>query len=384
MKKRVLIIVETSRGFGRHLIEGITRFAVEHRRWSFFLCDHDAACQDTHWLASWDGDGLIARCNHENIRRFFQTFRGKKINLTADDETLPIHIRLNNEKCAQMAAEHFFSRGYRNFGYFSIGHTFWSQFRYNCFADASRRYEAGCFLCPEAEKQTNRTLPTLWWTKLDDSVLQWIRTLPKPIGILCANDHHAFYLVNLCRFHGIGVPEEAAILGVDNDESLCSATLPPLSSIDPNARLIGYRAAEILDALMNDLPLPQQTEYVEPLCVALRQSTDNIAIRHPLLAKALWFIRNEVAQNLRVSDVAKEVGVSRGTLNVLFMEYLHTTPLQEILRVRMDWAKDLLRSTDVSITEIAKMIGYQTPEYFSRAFTREAGTTPSEYRSSQK
>ncbi|MDR0870592.1 MAG: DNA-binding transcriptional regulator [Planctomycetaceae bacterium] len=382
-KKRVLVIVETSRGYGRNLIEGITKYAVEHRNWNFFLCDHDAACQDTRWLETRQVDGLIARCNHESIRAFFHNFPGKKISLTTDDNTLPIYIRLNNEKCAQLAAEHFLSRGYENFAYFSIGHSVWSKYRYECFAYVLQQHRLQCLLCPEAERQTNRTLPTLWWSGLDDSVLGWIVSLPKPVAVLCANDHHAFYLANLCRFYGIGVPEEVAILGVDNDESLCKATLPQLSSIDPNAKLIGYNAAAILDAMMNNETLPAESVSVEPACVIIRQSTDNTAVNDPVLAHALQFIREEVARNLRVNEVAKEVGVSRGTLNTLFMQHLNSTPLKEILRVRMDWAKDLLRNTDGSITEISQTVGYQTPEYFSRAFMREVGVNPSTYRAEQ-
>jgi LacI family transcriptional regulator len=379
-QKRVLLLIETSRAFGRNLIEGITQYATEQKSWNFFLCDHDAASQDQRWLDKWNGDGLIARVNDGNLNRFFHKFSGKKINLAADDKKFPIHVRLNNERCGQMAAEHFWNRGYRNFAYFSMGHTYCPQFRYNCFVTALEYYGSTSFLCPQAKRNNTTTLPTLWWNGVDDSVHYWVRSLPKPIGIFCANDNHAFYLANLCRFYGIAIPEEVAILGVDNDESLCKTTIPPLSSIDPNAKLIGYKAAVILDAMMNDEPLPTATILIEPVCIVVRQSTDNIAVNDPILAKALRFIRMEVASNLRVSDVAKEVGVSRGTLNSLFQEHLRSTPLQEILRVRMEWAKELLRDTQFSVSEISQMIGYQTPEYFSRAFTREVGSTPREYR----
>jgi LacI family transcriptional regulator len=379
-KKRVLLLIETSRAFGRNLIEGITQHATEQKSWNFFLCDHDAASLDQHWLDKWNGDGLIARVNDKNLNRFFRKFSGKKINLAADDKTFPIHVRLNNEKCGQMAVEHFWDQGYRNFAYFSMGHTYWSQFRYNCFVTTLESYGSSCFLCPQAKHKNSTTLPTLWWSGLDDSVHHWITSLPKPVGIFCANDNHAFYLANLCRFYEIAIPEEVAILGVDNDESLCKTTMPPLSSIDPNAKMIGYKAAGILDAMMNGEPIPETTLLIDPVCIVVRQSTDNIAVNDPILAKALRFIRTEVARNLRVSDVAKEVAVSRGTLNSLFQQYLRSTPLQEILRVRMEWAKELLRDTQFSVSEISQMIGYQTPEYFSRAFTREVGNTPREYR----
>ncbi|MDR1959226.1 MAG: DNA-binding transcriptional regulator [Planctomycetaceae bacterium] len=377
-------MIETSRGFGRSLIEGITQYATEQKSWNFFLCDHDAASQNTQRLAAWNGDGLIARVNDKNLNHFFHKFSGKKINLAADNKEFPIHVRLNNEKCGQIAAEHFWERGYRNFAYFSMGHTYWSQFRYHCFVNALQSYEGVCFLCPQANRKNSTTLPTLWWNGLDDSVLNWVESLPKPVGIFCANDNHAFYLTNLCSSFGIGIPEEVAILGVDNDESLCKTTMPPISSIDPNARIIGYQAAKILDTMMNKEPLPTFPILIDPVCIVVRQSTDNIAVNDPIVARALRFIRTEVAHNLRVNDVAKEVGISRGTLNSLFQKHLRSTPLEEILRVRMEWAKELLRDTEIPIAEISAMIGYQTPEYFSRAFAREIGMSPREYRFTQQ
>ncbi|MDR1493198.1 MAG: DNA-binding transcriptional regulator [Planctomycetaceae bacterium] len=379
-KKRVLIVIEMSRGFGRKLIEGIAQYATEQKRWDFFLCDHDAANQHLQRLEAWNGDGLIARVNNKNLNQFFHKFRGEKINLAADDKEFPIYVRLNNERCGVLAAEHFWERGYRNFSYFSMGHTYWSQFRYYCFVHALQKHESVCFLCPQANRKNSLTLPTLWWSGLDDSVLNWVKSLPKPIGIFCANDNHAFYLTNLCSSYDVGIPEEVAILGTDNDESLCKTTTPPISSINPNAKIIGYQSAKILDLMMNGDPLPEFPILVDPAGIVVRQSTDNIAVNDPIVAHALRFIRTEVARNLRVSDVTKETGVSRGTLNMLFHQHLRCSPIEEIIRIRMKWAKELLRDTPISVAEISQMLGYQTPEYFSHAFTRVENISPRNYR----
>jgi LacI family transcriptional regulator len=383
-KKRVLIIIETSRVFGRNLIEGIAQFATEHKNWNMFLCDHDVASRNPGKLDTWSGDGIIIRGFNKNLNQFFHRFEGSKINLAADGQEFPIYVRFDNTKCGEMAAAHFWERGYRNFAYFSMGHARWSQLRYDCFASALKQYNATCFPSPQMHQKNLITLPTFWHRGLDSSVLRWLRSLPKPVGIFCAYDNHAFYLTSLCNYHGIAVPEEVAVLGVDNDESMCRSIAPALSSIDPNAKRIGYIAAETLDKMMYHKPLPPLPVFIEPSHITVRQSTDNIAVDNPVLAKALRFIRQEVAQNIRVSDVAKEVGVSRGTLNNIFEEYLHSTPIREILRVRMDWAKQLLRETTISVTEISMMIGYQTPEYFSRAFSRETGESPREYRTKYK
>ena len=379
-RKNVLILIETSRAYGRDLIAGVTQFASEKKSWNLFLSDQITASRNTRWLKEWKGDGIIVRAFDKNLKSFYRQFQGEKINLAADGNEFPIYVRFDNEKCGQMAADHFWERGYRHFAFFSMGYTYWSRYRYHCFVTALEKYEAHCDLCPQAKRKNSVTLPTLWWQGLDDSVFAWLESLPKPVGIFCAYDNHAFYLTNLCNLLGIAVPEEIAILGVDNDVSLCRPTTPPISSIDPNAKMVGYEAASLLNKMMNKEVLPELPVIVSPSYIAIRQSTDNIAVNDPLLAKAMRYIRNEVAKNIRVSDVAREIGVSKGTLNNMFRKHMHCTPIDEILRVRMEWAKELLRDTMIPVVEIAEMVGYQTSEYFSRAFTREVGVSPKKYR----
>ena len=379
-KKRVLLLVETSRGFGRDLIQGITQYATETRHWHLFLSDQITAVRHQKQLNKWKGDGLIIRAYDKSLQRFFDGFSGKKNNLASDRQNLPLYVRFDNERCSQMAVEHFQQRGYQNFAYFSMGYTFWSRYRYHCFCTTLKTYGFSCHLCPQAQRRSTLMLPTLWWAGADTSVLDWIESLPKPVAIFCAYDNHAFYLTNLCSMAGIAVPESVAILGVDNDVSLCLAASPPISSVDPNARQIGYEAAKLLDAMMHRTRLPPLPVVVRPACVVARQSTDNLAIADPLLAEALQIIRTDVATHLSVTDVVNKLCVSKGTLNNLFRKHLNCSPHEEIVRVRMEWARELLRDTTMSVRKISSMIGYQTPEYFCRAFVRETGMTPQKYR----
>ena len=380
MKKNVLILIETSRSFGRDLIQGISRFVSETKQWNLFLCDEITAIRNVNWLREWKGDGLIARAYDKKLKRFFDDFTGKKINLSSDGKNSKLYVRLDNEQCGRLAVEHFRKRGYRNFAFFSMGHTYWSRYRYECFTEALKQYDIECHLCPQAQRRNSWMLPTLWWKGLDDSVLAWIESLSKPIAIFCAYDNHAFYLANLCSIYGIAVPESVALLGVDNDASLCLATSPPISSIDPNARQIGYKAATLLDLMMHNKALPELPVVVQPAFIVTRQSTDNIAVDDPVLAEALRIIRNDVARHLSVKDITRELHISKGTLNNLFRKHLNCSPHEEILRVRMEWAKELLRNTIISVGKISLMIGYETPEYFSRAFSRETGMSPQKYR----
>ena len=379
-KKNILLLIETSRIFGRDLIQGITQFATETKQWNLFLCDQITAIKNEKWLGGWKGDALIARAYDKNIKRFFDGFDGPKINLSSDGKNSTLYVRLDNEQCGRLAVEHFQKRGYRNFAFFSMGHTYWSRYRYDCFHNALEQYGFSCHLCPQAQRRNSLMLPTLWWQGSDDSVLAWIESLPKPIAVFCAYDNHAFYLANLCNIYGVAVPENVALLGVDNDLSLCLTTSPPLSSIDPNARQIGYESAILLDTMLTGRCLPKLPIVVQPSGIVARQSTDNIAIDNPILAHALRMIRHDDAQHLRVADLVRELCVSKGTLNTLFRKHLNCSPLEEILRVRMERAKELLCNTIMPIGKISVLIGYETPEYFSRAFTREVGLSPQKYR----
>ena len=379
-KKDVLILIETSRSFGRDLIQGITRYVTETKQWSLFLCDQITAIKHQKRFDDWKGDGLIVRAYNKSLKRFFDGFGGAKINLSSDGKNSTLYVCLDNEQCGRMAVEHFRSRGYRNFAFFSMGHTYWSRYRCECFRSALDRYGFTCHLCPQAQRRNSWMLPTLWWKGVDDSVLAWVESLPKPVAVFCAYDNHAFYLANLCNIFGVAVPEKVALLGVDNDVSLCLTTSPPLSSIDPNARQIGYEAAKLLDSMMNGRRLPNLPIVVQPSPIVIRQSSDNIAVGDPVLTDALRIIRSDVARHLRVTDVASELCVSKGTLNNLFRKHLNSSPLKEILRVRMEWAKELLCDSIIPVGQISQMVGYETPEYFCRAFTRETGMTPQKYR----
>ena len=379
-KKNILVLIETSRSFGRDLIHGITQYATETKQWNLFLCDQITAIQNQQWLNKWTGDGLIARAYDKRLRRFFDAFAGKKINLSSDGKNSTLYVRLDNERCGQMAVEHFRQRGYHHFAFFSMGHTFWSKYRYDCFRRSLETCGIVCHLCPQAQRRNTWMLPTLWWEGADDSVLAWIESLPKPVAVFCAYDNHAFYLTNLCSISGIAVPESISVLGVDNDVSLCLAVSPSISSIDPNAPKIGYEAAALLDSMMNGRRLPTLPVVVQPSCIVTRQSTDNLAVNDPVLAEALQIIRSEVANRLSVADVVRRLCISKGTLNNLFRKHMSCSPHEEILRIRLEWAKELLRDTVLPIGKISLMIGYQTPEYFCRVFSRETNMTPLTYR----
>ena len=211
-------------------------------------------------------------------------------------------------------------------------------------------------------------------------MIRWLRELPKPCGLLCATDSHAVQLARCCRACGIFVPEQLAVLGVDNDPVLCAVCFPRLSSIELGSERIGYEAAALLDRMMAGQPPPKKGICIEPQGVIARESTDILAIDDIEIAQAVRLIRQQACRHLRVTQITEVLGLSRRLFEQRFQQALHRNPKEEILRHQMERAKMLLSNTDLTITKVAKESGFTSLAYFSRAFRRQIGLTPRDYR----
>jgi LacI family transcriptional regulator len=204
--------------------------------------------------------------------------------------------------------------------------------------------------------------------------------LPKPVGIMTANDDRGLQLLDACRRVRAPVPDQVAVLGVDNDEYLCSLSLPSLSSIDINSEETGYQAAALLDQMMGGKRPPARLPEIEPAGVIVRRSTDVLATQDADVIRAVQFIREHACQPLRVPDVLDHVSVSRATLEPRFRDVLGRTIHQEIHRVRIERAKTLLVETDLPIKQVAQQAGFKTVQYLTRVFRAVAGQPPAAFR----
>ena len=241
----------------------------------------------------------------------------------------------------------------------------------------SRAENAPCFVY-----QPSRDRSRIDGRQTED-IARWVRKLPKPIGIMATYDYRAQQLLDGCRRHGIEVPDQVAVIGVDNDELLCELAHPPLTSIIPNTHRTGYEAAALLDGLMSGAPAPSLTHLIPPLGVATRQSTDVLAIEDPHVARAMRHIRDHACEGIDVADVLHAVPQARRLLERRFKKILGRTPHEEILRVQLDRVKTLLSQTDLSLADIAERTGFEHVEYLSVVFKKKVGVPPSQYRSRQ-
>jgi LacI family transcriptional regulator len=212
----------------------------------------------------------------------------------------------------------------------------------------------------------------------------WIQSLPKPVAIMSCNDVRGLHVLDACSRAGVLVPEEVAVLGVDDEDTMCELCSPPLSSVAPNPEGIGYAAAELLETLMSGQRPGQERISVRPIRVSCRQSSDTMAVADWAVASAARYMREPASQGCGVKDVLAKVHMSRAALEKRFRKHLNRSPKQEIRRIRLERIKQLLVETDLTLERIAELAGFEHPEYMSVLFKRETGQTPGRYRNQFK
>ncbi|MFD0693867.1 substrate-binding domain-containing protein [Paenibacillus sp. GCM10027628] len=380
-QKQVALLIETSNGYARGLLSGINVYLRENRPWSIFLSEYSRNNTDLTWLRKWQGDGIIARIENEQTARFIKDAGLPTVDLSASRmiPSLPC-VETNDQSIAQMAAEHFLERGFKHIGFYGDARFHWSKLRstYLVAYLAERGYH-----CHTFEPSTNLSDETPWNTERD-RLVQWLYDLPKPVGIMACYDICGQQLLEACRLARIAVPDEVAVLGVDNDELLCELSNPSLSSIKTNAVKTGYQAAELLERMMSGEVIGGQMHLVEPINIQVRLSTDVLAVEDKIVSDAVRFIRNHVYDDIQVQDILEQLKVSRRILENRFQKALGRTPHDEILNVKLKLVKKLLLETKLSLAVIAERIGFKHTEYMSVVFKRATGIRPGQFRKQNK
>ncbi|MDO5554002.1 MAG: DNA-binding transcriptional regulator [Planctomycetia bacterium] len=380
-KKEILLLSETSRSFARGILRGVLQYVNIHKTWNLFHLERNIQERYPDWFEHWKGDGIISRSGSTALCKKLHKKGVPVVELMGDGKEFHAHITIDERVSARMAADHFYQRGYRSFAFFSLGHNWWSRERCELFVASLKDYNCNCNVAPTTEPETDASLPLIWKKGIEEEIVRWLHSLPKPVGILCPWDIHALHLMNICRQHEISVPEEVAILGYGNNADLCRWSDPSLSSITPNGREVGFQAAVLLANALNGLGFPAHAIKVPPTHIEVRNSTDFAAVKNPTLIKAIRYIRENISHNPSVAELTRYLKVSRSTLHRLFVAELGCSPNDEITHRRMDWAKQLLRETDLTVVEIASQLDYGSPSSFVRSFHTQFGITPMEFRS---
>ncbi len=372
----VALLIETSNSYARGILMGIVAYIREHRPWSIYLPEQGRGDAAPAWLRRWRGDGIIARIENQRIANFVRRTGLPVVDVSAG-RFLPDApcVETDNAAIAQTAAEHLLERGFRHLAFCGDAAFKWSNERQQYFKDFVAQRSLTCLLFEPTS--TGEALPL---GVQQQQLTAWVRQLPKPIGVMACYDIMAQQLLEVCRSLGVAVPEELAVIGVDNDELLCNLATPPLSSVIPNTHRTGYEAAALLDRILNGEKVTPDVSLIKPLGIHTRQSTDTLAIDNRDIAAAMRFIREHACDGINVHDVLNAVPLSRRVLESLFRKYVGRTPHEEIVHLKIDRVKQLLSETDLNMTEIAQRSGFQHVEYMSTAFAKNVGVSPSQHR----
>lgn len=372
--RRVALLIETSNGYSRQLLAGVYEHMRSGGHWATFLPEHGRGMPPLKELARWTGDGIIARIENAETARVIERLAIPAIDISAG-RLLPgvPYVETNDAEIAQLAARHFLDNGFQHLAYCGDRRFRWSENRQHFFQNALAARRQTVHVFPESVRATASTEDTL--SRIGD----WLVGLPKPVAVFACYDARGRQVIDECHRVGLRIPDDVAVLGVDDDELLCSLMNPPLSSIIPDARGAGRLAGELLDRLIDGGRVPMEN-LLTPLGVAVRRSTDVLAVDDPLIAASVAFIRANVHRGIKPEDVVAAVGSTRKMLDQAFVRRLDRTIHEAILQVQFRLVEQLLHETDLKLAAIATRCGFRHPEYMTVAFTKRYGLSPSEWR----
>jgi LacI family transcriptional regulator len=373
----VALLIETSNAYARGLLRGIRNYVRERGPWSIYLGEHRRGEPVPPWLTDWRGDGVIARIETKSIARALQSLKIPTVDVSAARyvESVP-YAETDDAAIARVAIEHLRDRGFRHLAFCGDARFRWSNNREESFREITSQLGTSCYVFPQQQRGEGE--PS--WESLRGGLARWIEELPRPIGIMAAYDIRGRQVLDVCRELSVQVPDEVAVIGVDNDELLCDFASPSLSSVMPDAARTGYEAASLLDRMMRGESVTADAILIEPLGVVTRGSTDVLAIDDPDISAAVRYIRQHATDGIQVSDVLARVPLSRRVLEARFKKLLGRTPHDEIERVRLDQVKRLLSGTELSLDAIARRTSFRHVEYMCVAFKRATGLPPGKYR----
>jgi LacI family transcriptional regulator len=359
-------------------LKGVARFERTHRVWDAVHDDQAMSQSDLGCLRSKRWQGVI---NRHTTPEFAEACRELNLPLVDLNDTPKIpgvpKIRPDNRQVGRVAAEHLIERGFQHFAYDGVTDP-WSLERQEGFVEALHQAGHSCIV-RQTPYPGDKSL--LWNADQVDGLAEWLRELPRPCGVMGTADWRALQILAAARKHELLVPEEFAVIGTNNDSIHCEMSHPPLSSVETNAFLSGYRAAEVLAAMLDGADHGALDERIPPVGVVTRQSTEILAIEDRAVATALSMIRERACRGLTWDELTVAARASRSQLEKKFRRHLGRSPEAEIRRIKLERIRQLLRETDLPLKRIAELSGFDHAEYMSVFFKRTTGLTPGAFRS---
>ena len=376
---RVAVIVSyVEQEYCRSMVRGITRYANSNGSWEWevFL----ARNPEIKRINAREFDGVIF--DTANPATLGKWKRSKLPCVQVFSSREPFSVNYDEQRIGALAAEHLHGTGKRLVALGSPAESkpAWLGKRITGFCNWAREHNLPVETFRLGGGIPHPSTPFGKWKPVP-RIAQWIKSLNKPCAIFCADIHPAREVMAVCRTLKIDIPAEIAVMGVDNDEILCLMERPTLSAVITQSEKVGYHAAEMLDRrLKREIRTRQKRLLIPPAGIVARASTAGSLAEDVPLSKALGLIREHAAQEIHIDKIARLAGVSRRSLENRFKKTLGRSPHQELIRIRIEKAKVLLSGTSLPMGKIAELSGFGDPYNFSRAFRRETGSTPRQYR----
>ena len=377
--KKVLLLIDYSSEFSRRLLKGLIQYSKEHGPWIFYrlpsyyktLYGKEGILE---WAKEWQADAIIARWDHEGTNLL---------------KTLDIPVILQNYKdrsahfsnltgdyigTGEMAARFFIKRRYRNFAFYGNKGVVWSRERAEGFRKEIEQ-TGGNYYYFESENLSGEQ-----WNSSHIQLDQWLLSLPKPVGLFACDDSFALQVSEICKINNIQIPQEIALLGVDNDELMCDLSDPPISSIVLDVEKGGYEAGRLIDQFISKRRTNSIDIVIKPIRFELRQSTEKYNISNEYISKIVNYIEDNFTSEISIESLTKLVPLSRRNLEVKFKNEMNTSIYQFILDCRIEFFAHLLLTTDRPLFDLALESGFTDYKNISRVFKKFKGCTPMEYR----
>ena len=369
--RRITVLMDLVGGYGRGLFDGVAKYSRLSGKWDLWL-QPSTVWRGPEVTWDWDSDGaLIFALWTPPVEEALQ--RGlPMVNLTAVQPRYPVlTVDVDHYAIGQMAGNYYLERGMRDVGFVGWPQSAHSIERRRGFADAI------------GTRATVHTYVEHWSNQRpvwpEAGLVEWLRDLPKPVGIFAANDERAVLVIEACRSARLAIPEQVAVLGVDDDDIVIKRLPLELSSIQLPADRVGYEAAAILDQLMDGKAVEPVPRF-HPLGVVTRQSTEMSSVKDPEVAQAIYFMRTHFAEEISVPDVAAAVAISKRSLEQRFRKAIGLSPVQFLIRTRIEQAKRLLVNTDLKMPTVAQRAGFSDASHLGVVFLRQTGITPTAFR----
>jgi LacI family transcriptional regulator len=378
-KRSIAVLVDTATSWGRGIIRGVRNYNNRENNWSLYL--QPWGNYDSFVLPkTWSGDGVIARVSHQETADRLLELGCPVVNVSWTTFGSGVFSRCipSPRTISKLAIQHFSELGLSHLAYVGCMVSRPGQ------VDALGVAFAGMLAKQDIEvhihpQQTETACQNYWDLQVQETIA-WLKSLPKPCGILCWDAIHARRIADASVSAGFHLPMEIAVLAGDYDEVMCTIADPAISSVELPGEQVGYQAAESLNRMLNGEPAPREPILVDPISITVRLSTDAVAVEDPLISQAIRFIRDRATMGISVKDILRTIPLSRRALEQGMIKYLQRSPAEEIRRIRLQHAQTLLLHSHDSMPEVAKACGFANADHLLRNFRREIGISPTDYR----